>query len=63
MKELNLHASEKSKQLVILKENYLRLKKQLQDNRDLSETEKRSRLNALKMQFNKEKKNLIHNLY
>lgn len=63
MKELNLHASGKSKQLVILKENYLRLKKQLQDNRDLSETEKRSRLNALKMQFNKEKKNLIHNLY
>ena len=63
MNELNLHASGKNKQLVILKENYLRLKKQLQDNRDLSETEKRSRLNALKMEFNKEKKILINNLY
>lgn len=63
MSELNLHASGKNKQLVILKENYLRLKKQLQDNRDLSDTEKRTRLNALKMQFNKEKESLINNLY
>lgn len=63
MKDLNLHASGKSKQLVILKENYLRLKKQLQDNRDLTEIEKKKRINALKMQYNQEKKSLINNLY
>ena len=63
MKDLNLHASGKSKQLIILKENYLRLKKQLQDNRDLTEVEKKKRINALKMQYNQEKKSLINNLY
>ena len=63
MSELNFYTSGKNKQLVLLKENYLRLKKQLQENRDLSDTEKRSRLNALKMQFNKEKESLINNLY
>ena len=63
MKDLNLHASGKSKQLVILKENYLRLKKQLQDNRDLTEVEKKKRINALKMQYNQEKKSLSNNLY
>ena len=63
MSELNFYTSGKNKQLVLLKESYLRLKKQLQENRDLSDTEKRSRLNALKMQFNKEKKSLINNLY
>ena len=63
MSELNFYTSGKNKQLVLLKESYLRLKKQLQENRDLSDTEKRSRLNALKMQFNKEKESLINNLY
>jgi hypothetical protein len=63
MEKFSLHASGQNKQLDILKENFLRLKKQLQDNRDLSEQEKIKRINALKLQFNREKESLINNLY
>lgn len=63
MQELKLHSFGQTDHLEILKKKYDSLKKSINENKKLTESEKKAELETLTKSFEKEKKNSNNNLY
>jgi hypothetical protein len=63
MQELKLHSFGQTDHLEALKKKYDSLKKSINKNQKLTESEKKAELETLTKSFEKEKKNSNNNLY
>ena len=63
MQELKLHSFGQTDHLETLKKKYDSLKKSINENKEMTESEKKAELKTLTKSFEKEKKNSNNNLY
>ncbi|WP_100615433.1 hypothetical protein [Confluentibacter citreus] len=63
MEELKLHSFGQNNHLESLKKKYDSLRKRINDNKNLTESEKFTELETLTKSFEKEKRNSDNNLY